>query len=369
MTSEDDDISRNPYRLLFPVGIFIGAIAVLLWIFFERRFINFYPRAAHGNLMFFGMLWPFVAGFLMTAIPRMTGGERAGVLEMGTATLLAFFQVVFNLRNLTDLGVILFGFQILFLAVFILRRFLVTRRVPFAGFVFLPFAFAQAIAGFSIYFSGSHSRDLFLLLAGEGFIMNLILGLGSRLIPAISRLPQARLPNEQSAPDEGWVKPVGVALVLNLGYATEALGFIESARVLRLVAVGLGALLLLKLHRLPVQWTVIGIGLKLGLLMTLAGQAMALFGIGPVLAAQHLIYIGGFALITLLISTRVVLAHGGGDLKYEVRSTQLAMLVLFLVFAGLLRWSAGANPVGVAVTLSAALFCAGLAMWTWRFKW
>ncbi len=355
---------RDPYKIFFPLGVFAGTVGVLFWFLFEARYIEFYPRESHGNLMFFGMLWPFVIGFLMTAIPRMTSTPGPTYLEVALAILLAFCQLVFNFRNLVFASVVLFGLQALVLLAFIVRRFWISRRIPFPGFIFLPLAFVQAEAGVWLFAFSLVSRETALLLAGEAFLMNLTLGLGSRLIPMISRMPAARPPSETQT-GETWVKPVAVALVLNLGYVLEALGFATAGRALRLIAILAACFLLLDLHRRPQQWSVSGVGFKVALLFVLTGQTVVLFGGG--LPAQHLVYIGGFGLITLLVSTRVVLAHGGADLSYEIGSRRLGAMVACVSMAALLRWWAGYGFNGVFSFAAIIVFCVGLALWTLRF--
>lgn len=355
---------RDPYRLFFPVGVFMGVLGVSLWLMFEARWIGFYPRQAHGNLMYFGMLWPFVVGFLMTAVPRMTSTWGPSYWELAGAMLLAFCQLVLNLRNLEWVSVILFGVQAFLLLMFIVRRFLVSRKIPFPGFMFLPLAFLQAELGVLLYAFGLASREVALLLAGEAFLMNLILGLGSRLIPMISRIPAARPPSE-AQPGESWIRPAITAVLLNLGYGLEVLGFVFVGQILRLLAIASACFLLLGLHRRPQVWSVSGVGFKIALGFVLVGQLLILFSGG--LAAQHLIYIGGFGLITLLVSTRVVLAHGGVDLSYEIGSWRLGTMVLCFVSAAVVRWWAGPVFNNGYTTTAVAVFIVGLALWTHRF--
>jgi len=75
----------EPYRLLFPLGAFIGILGVLMWPLFVWHFMKTYPGATHPRVMIEGFLTCFVAGFLGTALPRLldvprvTLGETLGV--------------------------------------------------------------------------------------------------------------------------------------------------------------------------------------------------------------------------------------------------------------------------------------------------
>lgn len=356
-----------PYRILFPVGVLGGALGVSVWIFFQYRWIGFYPRAAHANLMYFGFLWPFVAGFLMTAIPRMTKSAIANWVEISLAVGLSALQFTLNLRNLTNEAVFLYCVQIAFLTLFLGRRLAVVRGVPFAGFVFLPAAIILASAGLiSFVLDPVGNRDVMIRLAGEGFILNLIIGLGSRLIPVISRLPNALLPNERGGAEK-WTRPLAVMAVINSGYVLYLAGFPSWGLAIRTIGSVAGAVFLLRLFERPALLSVIGIGLKCSLVFGLVGQVWEIFGVGPGLAAQHLTLIGFFSLVTLLISTRVTLAHGGQPLDYEVASPRLATMVLFLIVSAVLRFSSGAQPAGALILASLTFFWMGLGVWLHRF--
>jgi uncharacterized protein involved in response to NO len=355
----------EPYILLFSTGCLAGIIGLAFWIFFQLGFIQFYPRALHGNLMFFGFFWSFVAGFLMTAIPKMTSTLAAQVWEISIGIGLVFFQIVLNVRNLTDASVAIFLVQNIFLLFFILRRFLMNRKVPFFGFVFIPMAFAQSILGVVLFYF-YNDRNLLLQFAGEAFIMNLILGLGSRLIPVISRLPNALLPNESSKSDH-LLGPVVTLLCINVGYWCDIFNFKTVGAAIRIIGTLFAAIYLLKIFVKPVTWSFVGIGLKTAVILLTLGQVLSLPYFNSELAGQHFIYIGGFSMITLLVATRVMLAHGGQTLNYEISSKRLIFVTLLLFFSALMRFSIGNDISNRTVSYSALLFIIALVIWFFKF--
>lgn len=365
MNVPKDDDRLEPYVLLFSTGCLAGVIGLVFWIFFQFGFIQFYPRALHGNLMFFGFLWSFVAGFLMTAIPKMTSTLPAQVSEISIGVGLVFFQVVLNVRNLTDAPVAIFLMQNVFLLFFILRRFLVNRKVPFFGFVFIPMAFAQSILGVALFYF-YNDRNLFLQFAGEAFILNLILGLGSRLIPVISRLPNALLPNERSNSDS-LLRPVITLLFINIGYWCDIFDFKTVGAALRILGTLFAAIYLLKLFVKPVTWSFVGIGLKIAVVLLTLGQILSFPLLNNILAGQHFIYIGGFSMITLLVATRVMLAHGGQSLNYEITSKRLILVILLFFLSALMRFSIGNDISNYIVSGSALLFVIALGIWFLQF--
>ncbi|HPI41474.1 MAG TPA: NnrS family protein, partial [Pseudobdellovibrionaceae bacterium] len=192
-----------------------------MWFFFKMRWISFFPGPAHGHLMFSAFLWPFIAGFLMTAIPRMTNSAETHFFELFLSLLFVFLQWVLNLRNLISYSEGLYFFQILFLGIFVLRRILPTRSMPFEGFVFIPFAFFITIfILLSPYFLLDFDSTNVMRLSGEAFVLNLIIGLGSRLVPILSRVPSTPNPSPRlSSTKLKWL--VVTALLLNVSFLLE----------------------------------------------------------------------------------------------------------------------------------------------------
>jgi uncharacterized protein involved in response to NO len=180
----------NPYKPLFTLGALSGILGVSIWWFFKTNLISFYPRQAHIQIMIFSFLWSFVAGFLMTAIPRMTSSQLAKNYEVILAVVLVIVQLGLNSFNLTTLAVYVYLSQILLILIFIVNRFAQKKKIPFDGFFFMPTAFIMCLIGIILFII--YKEEMYIrLFCGEAFIMNLILGLGSRLIPALSRLPNA----------------------------------------------------------------------------------------------------------------------------------------------------------------------------------
>ena len=143
--------AREPYKFLFPLGVFSAVLSVLLWFFFNYKWIDFYPRGAHSNLMFFGFFWSFISGFLMTAIPKMTRTKPASILDITSAVFLVVLQIFFNLLNWQKISLVLFTVQASGLLLFGMSRIVKHGRLPFSGFVFLPVAIVQAVGAVFVF--------------------------------------------------------------------------------------------------------------------------------------------------------------------------------------------------------------------------
>jgi len=358
---------KEPYVFLFPMGCLSGISAVLIWILFQRQWISFYPRAAHGDVMYFGLMWSFIAGFLMTAIPKMTSTWVARAWEVTLAIVLVILQIGLNFLDLVTWSVFLFAVQILLLISFVAWRFWIRKKVPFTGFIFLPIAFFQALLG--VYFfciSGFENREAVTLFCGEAFVLNLIVGLGSRLVPVISRLPMA-LSVRQASKKEMWLIPSLIALTLNLGYWFQFAGFMRLAVLIKTFSLALAFIKLFKFFVIPAQWSVVGGSLKLALIFMMLGTVLNFPDFNSGLAGLHLLYIGGFALITFFISVRVTLAHGGQDLSYEMSSRRLVFVAGLFLLSAFLRFIAQTQVMGIMITLAAFFFVVAVGLWLKKF--
>ena len=357
----------EPYRILFPLGVFASLIGIGLWLLVSEGLISFFPRQAHANIMYFCFLWSFIAGFLMTAIPKMTGTSKANIYEMGFAVLLVLTQLVFSLGNNFPFAVIIFALQTLLLIEFIVRRFLLKKQIPFEGFLFIPFAFLQVFIAITLFFrTMGISSDTFYLLAGEAFVLNLIVGLGSRLIPVLSRVPNTFTPDVQ-LPGSNWRITIFLAVTLNFGFWMQALGLFYLGLGVRFFVLAWVAVKNFKIFSRVTVKSFVGLGLRIGVFFMLLSYVLGLFFPAHFMSMQHLLYIGGFVLITFMVGTRVMLAHGGESLSYETDSKRLGVVALFFAFASWLRVFAGTEIFGNVLKLAIALFALAVCFWMHKF--
>ena len=126
-------------------------------------------------------------------------------------------------------------------------------------------------------------------------------------------------------------------VALNLSFLLEPVLPTWSVYCLRGVVLGVAAVVLFGIFKKPSQVTIVGVSLRASVLMMTA----AYLGIGFFpqfqLALLHIVFIGGYTLLTLTIATRVTLAHGGHSLIPEVRSPALVATLMLLTVAAALR--------------------------------
>src|SRR5215510_15562617 len=65
----------DPYRIFFPLGIILGVTGVAMWPLYYFAITASYSGRVHAYVQTDGFLYAFIAGFLLTAIPRFTGTE------------------------------------------------------------------------------------------------------------------------------------------------------------------------------------------------------------------------------------------------------------------------------------------------------
>lgn len=359
----------DPYRILFLSGAIFSIAGSGLWILFSLNLIENYPLKAHMQIMVLGFLYSYVAGFLMTAVPRMTATNAATLNEKYTAVILVWTFFITSLLGFDKINNVCSIFLFLFLIVFIFRRRLKMKSKSLApGFVFIPAGLMCGLVGSMLL---CFERDLFpgslklgKLMLNEGFVLNLIIGLGSRLIPMLSKKIGAISPLD--------VKDVDKKLILFQGFLFNGSFFVEVyldqqlAYFIRLIVLISVSIWNFKLLKPMYESSKQGIGLILvGLIIPTAYLLLLIFPQHRV-HLIHLLYIGGFSLVTYLISVRVSLAHGGGPLSLEKTSTDLACFIIFFLLSMVMRVSIPILPdINLFYVFAAAAAVYILAVFMW----
>src|SRR6266516_2678 len=87
----------DPYRIFFPLGILLGVMGVSIWPLYYFGITEGYSGRAHAFVQTDGFLYAFIAGFLLTAIPRFTGTEAPSRrIQYALAAILAACAAAFE---------------------------------------------------------------------------------------------------------------------------------------------------------------------------------------------------------------------------------------------------------------------------------
>jgi hypothetical protein len=225
----------------------------------------------------------------------------------------------------------------------------------------------QAVAAISLFtlFNFNTQQSLKVLLS-EALVLNLIIGLGSRLVPVITRIKNAISP-DQGGVQSNWSLSLAVLFLLNAGYYIEIFVHRELGIVSRLIAVALASVYHFRIFADMATVGNLGKMIRMSIVFIFFGQLLTLLLNIQDLSGVHVLYIAGLALMTVLISFRVVLAHGKADIQYEISGKRILLVGFLFGGAALFRFLMSSNIYGLQIWLAIALFLAGAAAWLTKF--
>jgi hypothetical protein len=355
-------LRREPYRVLFPLGVLLAWGGVLHWLLFALGLSEEYRSIFHSMAQIQGFIACFAVGFLFTMIPRRTGTAAPAVWQMAVAigapvatTVCAWFErwAVAQAFWLALLAVVMS---------FALRRFR-PGDIP-DSFVWviaaLSFGFAGAIlAGYGAAADAMWLHDVGRGLVLQGMMTALVVGVGGFLLPAITRAeaPPGPLLRRKLLHLAG-------VLLFAASFFIEADwlrgGFALRAAVVTLALVGAARLWrrpsLPGLHRRLV-W-IAGWMLPLGFAFVAALPQYRRIGL-------HISFIGCFALMVFAVSAHVILSHGGATDLLDQSPWQLRAMAALLAVALACRMLVDLDPPHLRVWLgsAAAAFLASTLFW------
>jgi uncharacterized protein involved in response to NO len=365
----------EPYRLLFPLGIVLGVYGLMLWPAFVYKLLPAYPGILHARIMIEGFLLSFVIGFLGTAMPHM--------LEVppwsNTITRL-FALVIFGISGLHmagahKLGDLAFAATLTVVAVLLARSFPHRKDLPPPGFCLVA---AGLLCGFAGALFLALGRGLFAYTLGkallyQGFLLLPILGIGSYLLPRMLGLENRQLLPGSRTPTPQWkhraAEHAGVGGLIVISFLIEAAGQFQWACTVRATAFAGGFLMQVPLWQMGPLRGSIARWLPLPFVsIPLGYMVMAVFP-NQRMDLLHLVLISGYALLVLLVASRVALGHGGAQDRLYVRWRSLNWIGGLTLLAMLTRISAPwlrKGPLShyayAAITLSVVLL-----LWLFRF--
>jgi uncharacterized protein involved in response to NO len=358
-------LCREPYRLFFPIGIAYGFWGVALWLLYGFKMISVYPGPLHMQMMVGGFLGAFAFGFLTTILPRFTRAAPAQPFELAwIAGPLLIGPLLWGGASRLFLPALTISF--LGMTVYAGSRWWRGASRPPDPFILIGHGLIAALAGLilqQIPFADPRWTLLGRLLFLRAFMLLVIVGVGGQLIPMLlGGAPAAGCMRSPRARNNRFLY-LGLALLS--AFFIEALMWGDLGRVLQAVIVAAVALKHWRIFQLPIArsklawilWT------SCWFLVTgLAGEALF-----PRYAVHflHLSFIGGLALTSMMVATRLVLAHGGFSLMLETRLQSLYWAGGFVLTASVTRLAAGFIPAAYEhhLTYAALLWLMGLSIW------
>jgi uncharacterized protein involved in response to NO len=363
----------EPYRVFFPLGILCGLAGVAIWPLYSFGITATYSGRAHALVQIFGFLYCFIAGFLLTAVPRFTGTQPPSLVsQLSLAGLLVIASVASELRAFAA-GTVAFVAAHLTLLTMLGQRFAGRRQNPPPTFVYIGIGLLAGAAGALLIAGVTLERidpawDLLgKRLLTEGMVMLLVLGVGGFLGPRL--LGFAPLPSHQEVASassaSSAVESVVAGLVIIVALVAEYGFDIPRMSYVRAIVVSTVVVRSLQLWKRPAVRT------TLSSAIWIAHWIIAI-GVWVVAAVPryradflHILFIGGFSLLILAIATRVTLSHGGHDLAQERRSWPLRIGIALTLVALLARLGApfAANSYFSHLQWAALVWIAGILIW------
>lgn len=315
------DLHREPFRIFFPAATLAGLVGVSLWPALLLGWTDFYPGAVHARLMMQGFFGGFVIGFMGTAMPKLVDARPFAARE--AFGLLGLFLAHFVSATLGRLAVAdaIFIVELGLLFQLLRRRCHASGSMPPPSFSLVGLGLLSAGIGAAVHLAGNWwelgtTAELVARLAGyHAFILLSILGAGGFLLPRFLGLGIRRSYMECNTESPEWRRAASMARLAGLAilgtYALEAFGWSRvSASARALITVGYLAYEI-PLERLRWNWKGTHWLLVTGMACIPAGMALSGWLPGSRLAFLHVELIGGFALITIGVATRVVFGHTG----------------------------------------------------------
>ncbi|HLK12165.1 MAG TPA: NnrS family protein [Candidatus Binatia bacterium] len=362
---------QEPFRAFFPLGVLLAWVGVGHWLLYTLGVTSTYSCLGHGFVQIEGFLMAFAAGFLMTAIPRRTQAPppaRATLWLVGSALVAA---AVAAIDERWAAGQVAYLVALATLLGFAVRRFVggTAGRRPPPSFVLVPLGVAAGGCGAGLVLAWAAfgapvwTLGLGRLLVEQGLFLCLIVGVGGLLLPLMGGAPP---PGDLGGtPGAGRAAAgyamVGLAILGSL--VAEQLGSVRAAPLVRaaVVVVGLLAAGAASPPRQP--------GLNRRLAWTAAWLVPAgLVGSGLWpdfrVAALHVTFIGGFALLAFAVATHVTLGHLGLEAVRDGRPPAVVAVAAAFVLAMLARVAADASGAYfVHLGWAAGIWLVGSAAW------
>jgi uncharacterized protein involved in response to NO len=364
------DVS-NPWRIFFPMGVFLAWAGVLHWLLFALGMSDAYRAVFHATVQVEAFMTSIAVGFLFTFVPRRTGtaGPSRAELVIGAAAPLAVTLAAWLEHWAIAQAVWVCGAATV--VIFVVRRLrLGADRVP-GVFLWVPVALLSGIAGAVLVIVAAildprEAPEIWQVGRGllfQGFMSALIVGVGGTMIPTLIR--GAPPPVATLAPRRERIVQTSAALLFLASFPVEVYIAPRPGFALRALVAGGVLIRAARLWRRPTAPGLHRWFIWMSAWLLPAGYVIAAAQPALRSAALHVVFIGSFALMALSVSLHVALSHGGHPERLIGRPWQTWSMGLLLLAAAFFRVMAGADAAHVKDWLgpAAGSFLLGTVAW------
>jgi uncharacterized protein involved in response to NO len=351
-------LPAEPYRVFFLSGALWSILGVSLWPLFYAQQLGFYPNFAHARLMIEAFGGAFVVGFLGTAGPRMASAPKLKPLELFWLFGLHQASAVSHVRLQHLWGDALFIMLLVSLLLSLLIRVLKFRKDPPPPQMLLALmGLACGIAGASLMLAPATLQNaqifrLATLLLYQGFLLPPVLGIGSFVFPRMLGGDFGDPKNDAQSKVK-LMRATIAALLLIGSFFLEAFGHITLGYAVRALAAA--GYLLIEVRWKSRRGGSLTTGLFWAMLLGLLGLVLPAPFYPQHVSVEHLLYIGGFGLLILVVASRVLFGHSGDLEGFFLKSRWVRLWVFLAVLTAATR----ATPAWVpSTTISHHIYAA-----------
>ncbi|MFV0414857.1 MAG: NnrS family protein [Chthoniobacterales bacterium] len=334
----------EPFRLLFPLGVLIGIFGVAIWPLYFWHLSSIYPTQIHARIMIQGFETCFVLGFLGTALPRLLDVPRLLLYETLFFAVCQVLITVFHYAGQPLVADSLFICNICFLLFTLGRRLRMRKDIPPPAFVLVLLGMASALTGSAMQVIWEINSSILpastfrlsQLLLYQAYLLLPIMGVGAFILPRFFGLPSRQDLAESMSFTPEWKKRAAFALFCGVtvlvSLICESMGQYRLGYGLRIFAILLYFLREVPVYRASFNMGSMALALRIALVSIPIGYVLLIVWPEHLFALLHVVFISGFSLLTLVVSTRVMLGHSGKShlLRAPLYSIRILMGLLFL---------------------------------------
>jgi uncharacterized protein involved in response to NO len=291
----------------------------------------------------------FVVGFLGTAGPRMATAPKLTPLELFWLFSLHQASAISHLRLQHAWGDGFFvALLVSLLLCLVIRVVKFRKEAPPPQMLLALTGLACGIAGAAMLLSPATLMDLQRmrlanLLLYQGLLLPPVLGIGSFVFPRMLG-GEFGDPKTAAQSKSKLLRSIVAAVLLVGSFFLEAFGQVTLGYALR--AIVASGYLLIEVTWKTQQAGSLTTGLFWALILGWLGIVLAPFHYVQHVSIEHLLYIGGFGMLMLVVGSRVLFGHSGDLDGFFVKSKW----VRFLVFLGVLTATTRATPAWMPST-------------------
>ena len=316
-----DIVRRNPYRLFFPLGIVAGLLGVGPWILWSIGLPVSEIKNLHVTLQSQGFLSFFVVGFLLTALPRFSGTEKATLSEILVALTGAIVFLIGALNRRWTMAHIGTFVLLSVIPIFAGRRLQHRSKELPASFLLLGVGLLHAFLGtiFSLVTKMGAANPILFAVGRQmiqvGFLLCMALGVTAKLAPFLMGYVAEPI-CEKGAFALRLIRSKELAAHATAGLLILASFFLAPffpsvAMALRAMVVTAHLLLFARIGRPILKKTAVIFFFWISCWMIPLGLWVAtLFPLYAV-AGLHMTFIGGFSLMIFSFGMLVSFSHSG----------------------------------------------------------